>query len=242
MITGGAGGIARTIIARLISAGWDVAVGDVDQTRLDETRLLRSAFTDPRISTHRLDVTDDRSCAAVVEQVLDTFGRLDALVNNAGIMVRRSALDTSIDEWQRVLDVNLTGAFRMARACYAPLTASPNPAIVSVSSSHAVMAAKGSVAYSTSKAALTHLTRLLALEWAEWGIRVNAVGPTVVPSPMTQDVLSDPSYVARKLTAIPLGAPVQAEHVAAAVEYLLSPDSGSTTGQTLLLDGGESLP
>ena len=112
---------------------------------------------------------------------------------------------------------------------------------MSVSSTHAFLAAKNSIAYSTSKAGISHLTRLLALEWAGVGIRVNAVAPTVVPSPMTADVLADPAYIERKMAAIPLGRPIPAEHVAAAIAYLASDDAASTTGQVLVLDGGESL-
>ncbi len=240
LLTGAAGGLGRAIARRLLDEGHDLALADLDPAGLAEAVALLGGQAE-RVSTHVLDVTDDASCASTVAAALAAHGRLDALVNNAGVMVRRDALGTDTATWQRVLDVNLTGAFRMARAAYAALCDSGSGAIVSISSTHAFLAAKNSIAYSVSKAGISHLTRLLALEWAEAGIRVNAVAPTVVPTPMTDDVLADPAYVARKMAAIPLHAPIAPAHVAGAIAYLLSPDAASTTGQVLVLDGGESL-
>jgi len=231
LVTGATGGMGSAIVARLLADGASVVRAD----------LSLDAATGDRTLDVPLDVRSDESAAAAVAAAVDHFGGLDLLVNNAGIMARRNALETDTALFQSILDVNLTGAFRMARAAYAALAASDSGAIVSVSSTHAFLAARNSIGYSTSKAALSHLTRLLALEWATDGIRVNAVAPTVVPSAMTADVLADPAYVERKMAAIPLGKPIPAEHVAAAISYLASADAGSTTGQVLVLDGGESL-
>ncbi|MBL7253308.1 SDR family NAD(P)-dependent oxidoreductase [Paractinoplanes lichenicola] len=220
LITGAAGAIGQAIAAALEAAGRHVIRADSHEAP----------------GVRHLDVTDDESCAELVASIDD----LSLLVNAAGVMVRRTALDTDVATFQRVLDVNLTGAFRMARAAH-PALAKNGGSIVSISSTHAFLAAKGSFAYGVSKAGVSHLTRLLALEWAADNIRVNAVAPTVVPSAMTAGVLADPAYVSRKLAAIPLGAPIAPEHVAAAVAYLASPAAASTTGQILVLDGGESL-
>lgn len=234
LLTGGGGGIGRHIGERLRAEGARVFVTDVN-----ESAAIASAG-DPSFAAS-LDVTDDASCLAAVDRAVAELGGLDVLVNGAGIMVRKNALDTDLDTWQRILDVNVSGAFRMAKCAQPHLLRSPRASIVSISSTHAFLAAKNSIAYSTSKAALSHLTRLLALEWAEWGIRVNAVAPTVVPSPMTDDVLSDPAYIERKMSAIPLGKPIPPESVAAAIAYLVSEDAAATTGQIIVLDGGESL-
>jgi NAD(P)-dependent dehydrogenase (short-subunit alcohol dehydrogenase family) len=224
LVTGAGGAIGQAVCARLRAQGATVAGADLD----------------PSGSDHALDVRSDASCAAVVDTVLERHGALDVLVNAAGIMVRADALGTDTAVWSAVLDVNLTGAYRMARAAHSALQVSERPAIVSVSSTHAFLAAKRSIAYSTSKAGLSHLTRLLALEWAPH-IRVNAVAPTVVPSAMSAEVLADPEYRARKFAAIPLGYPVPAADVAAAVGFLAGPEVRSVTGQVLVLDGGESL-
>ncbi|GAA2514284.1 SDR family NAD(P)-dependent oxidoreductase [Winogradskya humida] len=231
LITGAAGAIGQAIAAALGAAGMRLALADSSLAGLDAGE---------GITTHRLDVTDDDSCNEVVSAAAQAHGELSLLVNAAGIMVRRTALETDVATFQHVLDVNLTGAYRMAKAAHAPL-ADARGSIVSISSTHAFLAAKNSLAYGVSKAGLSHLTRLLALEWAADGIRVNAVAPTVVPSAMTEDVLADPAYVSRKMAAIPLGAPIATEHVAAAVAYLASSAAASTTGQILVLDGGESL-
>jgi NAD(P)-dependent dehydrogenase (short-subunit alcohol dehydrogenase family) len=240
LVTGGAGGMARAILARLLADGRSVALADRDAAALAALHAGLPDAERARVTVHELDVTRDDDAMRVVAEAVAAHGGLDALVNNAGIMVRHDAHATGTAEFSRILDVNLTGAFRMAKAAHAALLASGG-AIVSVSSTHAFLAAKNSVAYSTSKAGISHLTRLLALEWAADGIRVNAVAPTVTPTPMTDDVLADPAYVARKMAAIPLGRPIAPEHVAGAIAYLLSPDAGSTTGQVLVLDGGESL-
>lgn len=230
LVTGAAGGVGREIVARLAADGMRVAAADLD------TVDVRGA-----VASVRLDVTDDASAQAAVDAATDALGGLDLLVNAAGIMVRQDARATETSTWQSVLDVNLTGVYRMARAAFPALAASDRAAIVSISSTHAFLAAKNSIAYSVSKAGVSHLTRLLALEWAEHRIRVNAVAPTVVPSPMTADVLADPAYLARKFAAIPLGEPIPAAAVAGAVAYLASPDAAQITGQVLVLDGGESL-
>lgn len=242
IVTGATGTIGVAIASRLLAEGWSVALTARTLDDLDEVRDGLGNHDATRISVHGHDVSDPIRCHSVVDEVVGRHGHLDALVNNAGIMVRRNALDTSVDEWNRVLTVNLTGAFIMAQAAYPHLSKSTRGSVVSMSSTHGLLAAHGNIAYSTSKAALIHLTRLLALEWATAGIRVNAVAPTVVPSRQNFALLADPEYVSRKMAAIPMGRPVDANHVAAAVFYLMSDDAASTTGQTLVLDGGESLP
>ena len=237
LVTGAGGAIGQAICARLRALGATVARADLAPPMPGPTDPAQS---DPLISDHHLDVRSDASCTELVAAVRERHGGLDVLVNAAGIMVRADALGTDTEVWSAVLDVNLTGAYRMARAAHPALIESAAPAIVSVSSTHAFLAAKRSIAYSTSKAGLSHLTRLLALEWAPL-IRVNAVAPTVVPSAMTAGVLADPEYRRRKFAAIPLGYPVPAADVAAAVCFLAGPDVRSVTGQVIVLDGGESL-
>jgi NAD(P)-dependent dehydrogenase (short-subunit alcohol dehydrogenase family) len=239
LVTGATGGMGTAIVERLLADGARVALVDLDRAAIDAA--ISALPTGSPVLAVVADVRSDEACAAAVDTTVAHFGGLDLLVNNAGIMARRNALETDTALFESILDVNLTGSYRMARAAHAALAASDAGNIVSVSSTHAFLAARNSIAYSTSKAALSHLTRLLALEWATDGIRVNAVAPTVVPSGMTADVLADPAYIERKMAAIPLGRPIPAAHVAAAIAYLASADGGSTTGQILVLDGGESL-
>lgn len=230
LITGGSGAIGLAIGERLTSLGAEVV------------HVSRSAISCSRRDSDGIDVRDADAVRALLQWVKREYGRLDLLVNNAGIMVRHGPLATSASEWVEVLATNLTGAFQMSCAAFEALSASDRAAIVNVTSTHGHLAAKGSTAYSVSKAGLNHLTRLLALEWADARIRVNAVAPTVVPSAMTSDVLGDPEYVTRKLAAIPLGQPISTADVAAAVAFLGSPAAASITGHVLVLDGGEGLP
>lgn len=241
IVTGATGTIGVAIAERLLHEGWALVLTARSADELEDVHASLPSDARERVAIQSHDVSDAAQCRAVVDLALELHGRLDGLVNNAGTMLRATSLETSLAEWNRVLTVNLTGMFLMSTAAYEPLAASGRGAIVSTSSTHGTLAAKGNAAYSTSKAGMNHLTRILALEWAPAGIRVNAVAPTVVPSRQNYELLADPAYVARKMSAIPLGRPVDAEHVAAATAYLLSSDAGSTTGQTLILDGGESL-
>lgn len=234
LVTGGARGIGAVIAETLAARGAVVALADV----LPETEWTVSLGS-PH-TRHRLDVRSTASCQAVVEEVLAAHGRLDHLVNGAGIVRRAPAVEMTDEDFTTVLDVNLTGTFRMCRAAYAPLAASRG-SIVNIGSTNGHIAVPNSVGYCVSKAGVMHLARVLALEWAAVGIRVNAVGPTIVPTDMTADVRQDPQYMADKLASIPLGRMAEATDVAEAVAYLLSPAAGMITGQTIFVDGGVTI-
>lgn len=227
LVTGGAGGIGAAIAATLARRGAIVALAD------------RAPIGQPADSTHQVDVTDRGSCATVVDQVLQARGRLDILVNAAGITRRGPLATFDQADWRELLEVNLSGTLWMCQAGYAALR-SARGAVVNVASVLGLRVMSGSVPYSVSKAAVLHLTRGLAREWGPDGIRVNAVAPTVVPTGMTADLLADPAWLDGKVAGIPLGRVAQPEDVAAAVAYLAGPEAGFVTGQTLAVDGGES--
>ncbi len=151
---------------------------------------------------------------------------------------RHDFAGTSEAEWRDVLDVNLGGTIRMCRAALWLLRAAPAPAVVNLGSTAGAVAVAGSAAYGVSKAAIMHLTRILAFEWAPEGIRVNAVAPAIVPTAMTEDVRQSAEYMRTKLAAIPLGRMATPDEVAQAVAYLCAPAAAMTTGQTLFVDGG----
>jgi NAD(P)-dependent dehydrogenase (short-subunit alcohol dehydrogenase family) len=176
-----------------------------------------------------------------VQAAVDTFGRLDILVNNAGVTLRQDAAATAEPDWQRILDVNLTGTFRMCQEARPYLAVRGDGAVVNLGSTAGQIAIPGSAAYSVSKAGVLHLTRVLAVEWAPAGVRVNAVAPTIVPSPMTADVLGDAEYMAAKLATIPLGRIPQPGNVAGAVAWLVSPAASVITGHTVFIDGGVTI-
>ncbi|MFJ6567717.1 SDR family NAD(P)-dependent oxidoreductase [Streptomyces sp. NPDC091292] len=234
LVTGAARGIGAAIAVRLAELGATVAVADiVPEDRWDDALPTGGPHT-----RHRLDVRSAESCARAVEEVLAAHGRLDHLVNNAGIVGRGPAATLDEEDFTRVIDTNLTGTFRMSRAAYPALRAAGGASIVNIGSTNGRIAVLDSLGYCVSKAGVMHMARVLALEWAPDGIRVNAVGPTIVPTGMTEDVRADEAYMADKMASIPLGRMASAREVALTVAHLLSPAAAMTTGHTVFVDGG----
>jgi NAD(P)-dependent dehydrogenase (short-subunit alcohol dehydrogenase family) len=231
LVTGAARGIGASIVATLAERGATVVGADV----LPPDRWESDVDT-----RHPVDVRSEESCAALVADVLATHGRIDHLVNNAGIVKRGPAATMSAEDFTTVLDTNLTGTFRMCRAAYPALRESKG-SVVSLGSTNGHVAVLDTVGYCVSKAGVMHLMRVLALEWAADGIRLNAVGPTIVPTDMTSDVRTDETYMVDKMASIPLGRMAQPQDVANAVAYLLSDAAAMTTGHTVFVDGGATI-
>jgi NAD(P)-dependent dehydrogenase (short-subunit alcohol dehydrogenase family) len=230
-VTGGASGIGAAIAQRLMADGARVAVLDRDVSSPPEGALAVQA-----------DVTDDASVRAAVDRVLQEWGRLDVLVNNAGIGAQGTVADNPDDEWHRVLDVNLLGMVRATRAALPALRRSPSAAIVNTGSIAATAGIPQRAAYSASKGAVHALTRAMAADHLAEGIRVCAVAPGTADTPWVGRLLEradDPAAERAALEARqPHGRLVSADEVAGAVAYLASPRSTSTTGIVLAVDGG----
>ena len=230
-VTGGASGIGAAIARRLMTDGARVAVLDRDVSDPPEGVLAVQA-----------DVTDDASVRAAVDRVLQEWDRLDVLVNNAGIGAQGTVADNPDDEWHRVLDVNLLGMVRVARAALPALRKSPSAAIVNTGSIAATAGIPQRAVYSASKGAVHALTRAMAADHLTEGIRVCAVAPGTADTPWVGRLLEradDPAAERAALEARqPHGRLVSADEVAGAVAYLASPRSTSTTGIVLAVDGG----
>ena len=231
VVTGGASGIGAAVADELTSRGARVASFDVaHQREVDGAWPVRA------------DVADDTSVRAAVAGVVETFGRLDIVVNNAGIGAEGDVAANDDDEWHRVLDVNVVGMVRVARAALPHLRRSPAASIVNMCSVLATAGVAGRALYSASKGAVLSLTLAMAADHVREGIRVNCVNPGTADTPWVGRLLdraADPSAERAALAARqPQGRLVDPTEVAAAVAYLVSPRSGSTTGASIAVDGG----
>lgn len=235
LVTGAARGIGLATARRFLAEGWRVALLDIDAGTL-ETATTGLAQPEATLALP-CDIADPAAVAAAFATLSARFGRLDALVNNAGTAVFKPLLETTHEEWNRVLAVNLTGPF-MATQLAAPLMADTGGgAIVNITSISGLRASTLRVAYGTSKAALAHLTKQQAAELAGLGIRVNAVAPGPVDTAMAKAVHS-PEIRADYRDAIPLARYGLEEELAEAIFFLCSDKASYITGQTLAVDGG----
>lgn len=233
LITGAARGIGLATAKRFLADGRRVALLDIDGKAL--AREVAALNAPERTLALTCDVAAADQVGAAVAQVKERFGSLDALVNNAGTAVFKPALETSLQEFQRTLDVNLTGPFLMTKAAVPLMRA--GGAIVNITSISGLRASALRIAYGTSKAALAHLTRQLALELSVLGIRVNAVAPGPVDTAMAKAVHST-AIRADYHDAIPLGRYGLEEELAETVFFLCSERASYITGQELAVDGG----
>jgi NAD(P)-dependent dehydrogenase (short-subunit alcohol dehydrogenase family) len=235
LVTGAARGIGARIAATLAERGAAVAQADIIPLDKWDSPLREGAHT-----RHQVDVRSAQSCKAFVAEVLERHGRLDHLVNNAGVVRRGPAATMTEEDFTTTVDINLTGTFRMCQAAYPGLRDTAG-SVVNIGSTNGHIAVLNTLGYCVSKAGVMHMARVLAFEWAPDRIRVNAVGPTIVPTDMTSDLRADPAYMADKMATIPLGRMAQPQDVANAVAYLLSPAAAMTTGQTIFVDGGVTI-
>lgn len=233
LVTGGASGIGAAVCRRLHDGGARVAVLDVDPVGVPDGMLAV-----------KTDVTDDASVRAAIEQVVDAYGHLDIVVNNAGIGAQGRVDANSDDEWHRVLDVNVLGMVRVTRAALPHLRASRAAAVVNTASVAAEVGLPDRVLYSASKGAAAAATRAMAADHLADGIRVNCVNPGTADTPWIGRLLARADDAVAERAALearqPHGRLVTADEVAQAVCYLASPYAGSTTGTALTVDGGLS--
>lgn len=235
LVTGAARGIGLATARRFLAEGWRVALLDVQGDLLRESVGALDA-PDAALALEA-DVSDPGQVARAVEAAAGRFGRLDALVNNAGIAIFRPLLETTYEDWSRVMAVNLTGPFLMTQAAAPVMAETGGGAIVNVTSISGLRASTLRVAYGTSKAALAHLTKQQAVELAHLGIRANAVAPGPVDTAMAKAVHS-PEIRAEYHDVIPLERYGLEEELAETIHYLCSDRASYITGQLLAVDGG----
>lgn len=245
LVTGAATGIGRAVAVRFAAEGASVGVNHLrTPAEAEQTMELVRAASAPGAVPLLLeaDVSDEGAVAGMFAAALDAWGRLDVLVGNAGIVEGAPSDRMTLVQWRRVLDVNLTGAMLCAQAAIRHFLSRPGGGcVVTCSSVHQSVPKPGFLAYAASKSALDGLTRTLALEYADRGIRVNAVAPGAIVTPMNRSWTGDSAARAAVEAHIPLGRAGTAEEMAAVFAFLASDDAAYVTGQTIYACGGLSL-
>ena len=243
LVTGGTSGIGAATAVRFADEGATVLV-----TGRDETRGTEIASSHGNIQFHQVDVTDRVAIDALMGTIEATFGRLDVVVNSAGVVNARPFASMSTRHWQEMIDTNLTGAFHVSQAAL-PLLRSTvaggtvkTTSIVNLSSLNGLRVDPGLSAYGAAKAALIALTEGMAVELIESGVRVNCVSPGAIDTPMSSSTAHDAENSEAFTSAIPAGRYGTADEVAAAIMFVASQEAGFMVGANLIIDGGATLP
>lgn len=240
LVTGASAGIGAAIAVTLARNGYDVAVTE----RPSLTRNLAGTLGEIGVAGGRavpveLELSSIASIDAAAATVFDAFGELDVLVNSAAAPLHKAALDVIPEEWDSVMQPNLRGTFFLTQKVGQGMVRRKTPgAIISLASTHGMVALAKRSTYGIAKAAIIHMTRMLAIEWAEHRITVNAIAPGTVETPSRAVTLKDPKFREMMLSRIPLGRFGTMQEVADAALYLASPAAAFMTGHTLVLDGG----
>lgn len=238
-ITGAAQGIGAAIALAFARAGYDLALSSTKKEKLADVTTQCTA-AGARVATISLNVTDQASIEAGFKEAIATLGQLDVLVNNAAITLPRMAVDVTREDWSGIMDTNLTGTFFMCQQMGRHLIGTKRPgAIISITSTHGVLGFPLRSTYGISKAAVIHMARMLAIEWAGHQIRVNTIAPgTVLTASRKEYADKTPGYLEKMVDRIPLKRTCNPEEIADAAVYLAGPSGSYITGQTLFLDGG----
>ncbi len=237
LVTGASRGIGRDLVIALADAGATVVAA---ARRVEDLADLvdEVAAAGGRADAVDLEVTDQASIDAAVGAVLSEHGRIDVLVNNAGLGFNHDALEVTEADWDQIMDVNLKGLFFVTQAVARGMVARGYGRIVQLGSQAGIVGIRRHAVYSASKGGVEMLTKVLALEWAPHGVTVNVVAPTYAYTPGTAERLDDPEIAADILARIPAGRFATTADIAAAVRYLASPSAGMVTGTVLPVDGG----
>jgi Tropinone reductase 1 len=239
LVTGASVGIGRAIAAELLGLGADVLLVARDEAQLESTRAeLEEEFPDADVRAFAADVAEPEQRREIFDWIEDLGTGLQLLVNNAGGNVTRAAIDYGEDEWRRLFEINLFSAFELCRFAFPLLRQHAASSIVNVGSVSGITHVRSGAPYGMTKAALQQLSRNLACEWAEDGVRVNSVAPWYIRTRRTSEKLADPDYLDEVIARTPMRRIGEPEEVASAVAFLCLPASSYVTGECIAVDGG----
>jgi NAD(P)-dependent dehydrogenase (short-subunit alcohol dehydrogenase family) len=241
LITGGARSIGRAIALAYAREGASVAVNYVAHPEAAQAVVREIEAMGRRALAVRADVANPTEVQAMVETATASLGPIDILVANAGVQKRVFLLELAVEDWDWIVDTNLKGCFLVGQAVARQMKARGYGKIVNVSSEAAGFPAPRMSAYCTSKAGIAMLTKCMALEWAQYGIRVNALAPGLTRTDLNRKDLEDEAFLQMRVSRIPLGRVMAPEDLIGAAIFLASPESDSMTGQTLQVDGGRGI-
>ena len=240
MVTGASRGLGRAIALAYANAGADVVLASRNEERLKEvaaeiSQMGRKALPKATNMTKEEDVTD------LVKAAFDEFAKIDILVNNAGTIVRKDAVDISTPEWDAVMDTNLKGAFWCCREVGKVMIAQKSGKVINIASAWATQARAGILPYPVSKAAIYHMTKALAIEWAPYNINVNCIAPGWFETELTEPLKNNPEMLKKIEDNSPLGRMGKPEELTGAAIFFASDASNFATGSCLSVDGGWSI-
>jgi NAD(P)-dependent dehydrogenase (short-subunit alcohol dehydrogenase family) len=239
LVTGGTSGIGLATTRRFLDEGARVFVAGIDTEEV--AGVLESLTELGTVDGTAGDVSDERQAASIVEAALRSLGRIDVLINNAGVALKAQFLDTSPDVWDRTLAVNLRGMFLMARAVARLMTADGRGGvIINMASTNALGGEADFAAYNASKGGVLQLTRTMAVELGTRGIRVNCVCPGFIDTPLNRALADEDEFMEYERTRIPLGRRGLPEEVAAVYAFLASDDASFVHGSAIVVDGGQT--
>lgn len=240
LVTGSSRGIGRAVAAALAEAGARVGLNGRDRVALERT-AGELAAEGADVQAFPFDVRDEGEVRAAIDAVESTLGPVAVLVNCAGIQHRTPLLDLSVEDWQRVIDINLTGTFLVARAVARGMVARGEGKIINIASVQADLARPGIAPYTAAKGGVRNLTRAMAAEWSPQNVQVNAIAPGYLATEMTEALRADPEFDAWVVQRTPARRWGTAEDVVGAALWLAGPGSSFVTGQTIFVDGGMSV-
>lgn len=247
VVFGACGGLGRPLSRALAARGAHLTLADRDSAVLNdmaaELGLNRHKDNNDSqtIATHITDITDEAACDETMATASRAFGRVDGVVNTAGVLSVDAGLTLDPVDFQRSLDLNVTAALLISRAAARTMAPNGGGAILHMASVSSLVANPNYAAYATSKAALSQLIRVLAREWASDGIRINALGPAMTETPLNAGYLADETFRANALAVIPMGRFGEPDDLIGPAVMMLAPSSNFITGQTLYVDGGRTL-